>query len=227
MTIPRAAVTATLATLFSTGVTAAIAAQVIDQGVLEIRRNNALVGEEQFRIERTNRRQVAIIVRSTTRYPASARMELTALIELDADGYPIAAQFDNAGPNAARAVVTANQRAVSVQILPEVGENWVANFRRPPGLVFLSEMQFAPFLVSPIPGTEIKGVDLADREVRDVVVTEEGDVTEIVGGRPIRARLVSIASDAGQILLWYVDNRLVKAEIPSIAVSATRREVEP
>ena len=139
MSMPHAAVTATLATLFSTGMTAAIAAQVVDQGVLEIRRNDVLVAEEQFRIERTNNRQVAVTIRSTVRY-LSSRLELTALIELDADGYPVAAQFDNVGPNAERAVVTVSRRAASVRILPEVGENWVANFRRPPGLVFLSEM---------------------------------------------------------------------------------------
>ncbi len=226
MTLAHGVVTATLA-LFSTATTAAIGAQVIDQGVLEIRRNDALVAEEQFRIERTDRRQVAITIRSTAYYLNGEPMELTALIELDANGYPIAAQFDNAGPNAERAVVTVDQRAASVQILPEVGENWVASFRRPPSLLFLSELQFAPFLVSPIPGTGIKGVDLAGREVRDVTVTEGGEVTEIVGGRPTRARLVTVTSDAGLIRLWYVDNRLIKAEIPSIAVSATRREVDP
>ena len=221
----QAALVATLATGFSLCSTAVVG-QVIDEGVFEIRRQDALVAEEEFRVERTNRRQIAVTIRSTARYFGDPRMELTALIELDAEGFPVDAQFDRAGATAERTMVTVSQRAVSFQVLPEVGENVVLNFRRPAGLIFLSNLQLAPFLVRPVPGPEIKGMDLTGRVVRDVTVTDGGEVAVMVGDQSVRAHLVSVSSDGGQIHLWYVDNRLVKVEVPAFALSATRRVAE-
>ncbi len=198
-------------------------AQIIDQGVLEIRRNNRIIGEETFRIERTDLRGVALTVYSTARYRDDDNTELTALIELDRDGQPLAAQFDNSGPPAERAVVTLDARVVSYRVLSPAGDNWGGTFRRPSGLVFWMDNQFAPYLVAPAPGTGIRGVDIVDRELHDVEISDLGEVSETVGGETVRARLVSAVADGEQIKLWYVQDRLVKVEIPALAILVVRR----
>lgn len=199
------------------------AAQVIDQGVLEIRRDNRIIGEESFRIERTELRGVAVTIHSTARYRDDNNTELTALLELDRDGQPLAAQFDHSGPPAERAVVTLDARSVSYRVLSPTGDNWGGTFRRPPAIMFWMRNQFAPFLVAPIPGTEIRGVDIVDRELRDVVVSDLGEVSETVAGEVVRARLFSAVADGEQIRLWYVRNQLVRVEIPSLSILAMRR----
>ena len=198
-------------------------AQVIDQGVLEIRRDNRIVGEESFRIERTDLRGVAVTIHSTARYRDNSNTELTALLELDRDGQPLAAQFDHSGPPAERAVVTLDARSVSYRILSPAGDNWGGTFRRPPAVVFWMQNQFAPFLVAPIAGTETRGIDLVARELRDVEVSDLGEVNETIGGEVVRARLISAVADGEQIRLWYVRNQLVRVEIPSLSILAIRR----
>jgi hypothetical protein len=198
-------------------------AQIIDQGVLEIRRNNRIVGEETFRIERTEQRGVAVTIHSTARYRDDNNTELLALIELDRDGQPVAAQFDNSGPPAERAVVTLDARVVSYRILSPAGDNWGGTFRRPAGIVFWMANQFAPYLVAPVPGTGIRGVDIHDRELRDVQISDLGEVSETIRGETVQARLFSAVADGEEIKLWYVQNRLMKVEIPALSILAVRR----
>jgi hypothetical protein len=199
---------------------------MIDQGVLEIHRNTTLVAQETFQIERTPGRGLAVTIRSTVRYDDS-RAELTALIELDTAGYPFAAQFDHSGPPPERAMVTLDARAVTYRILTQTGNNWEGNFRRPAGLVFWNEKLFAPYLVAPAitPGT--RGIDLSGRQVRHVELIDGGTATETLGSKPTQARFVTLTSEGDRILLWYVDDRLMKVEIPAQAVSAVRRSSEP
>ncbi len=198
-------------------------AQIIDQGVFEIRRNNRIIGEETFRIEGTEQRGVAVTIYSTARYRDDDNTELTALIELDRDGQPLAAQFDNSGPPAERAVVTLDARFVSYRILSPAGDNWGGTFRRPAGIMFWMANQFAPYLVAPVPGTGIQGIDIHDRELRDVQVSDLGEVSETIGGTTVRARLISAVADGEQIKLWYVQNQLMKVEIPAVSIVAVRR----
>jgi len=198
-------------------------AQIIDQGVFEIRRNNRIIGEETFRIEGTEQRGVAVTIYSTARYRDDDNTELTALIELDRDGQPLAAQFDNSGPPAERAVVTLDARVVSYRILSPAGDNWGGTFRRPAGIMFWMANQFAPYLVAPVPGTGIQGIDIHDRELRDVQVSDLGEVSETIGGTTVRARLISAVADGEQIKLWYVQNQLMKVEIPAVSIVAVRR----
>lgn len=197
-------------------------AQTIDQGILEIRRNDRVVAEESFRIERTNSRGIDITVNSTARYNEGANVVLTSLIELDRDGQPVAAQFDRSGPPGEPseiAVITVDPRRVSYRVLSPEGDNWGGNFRRPAALMFWNESQFAPYLVAPTPGTSVQAIDVAGRRVRELVeVRDEGSEDG--------ARVFSVNSEGIQIRLWYDDDRLMRLEIPSLSVVAIRRTVQ-
>ncbi len=196
--------------------------QIIDEGVLEIRRGTSVVGEEKFRIERVGRQGEAVIVRSTARYPpSSAAVVFAAVIELDAEGLPVAAQFDQAGPPEAKTLIRVHDRRFTVRLLSPTGEQ-SGDYRRPNRLVLWTYSVFAPYLVAPLPVASAVGLAFDGRQVPQIEVVDEGLVTKSFAGRTVRARSVSIRAEGDRMTLWYLENRLIRAEIPSRGLIAVR-----
>lgn len=207
------------------GVAMAQTSRLLDEGTLIIMINNSVIGNERFELRAGRGNDTAgFTVRSTASYPPDAPMDrLAAVVEFDTDSLPTGAQFDLGGVEQRRTLIDIGARRITIRIVSPTGEEWGEHRRRAP-VLFLIDSIFAQYIMPPrTSSATFHGITSAGRVYRRVTVRDGGLVRTRVGTTQRALRLVTIAGEPNELLLYYDERgRLIKLEVPGRALLVVR-----
>ncbi len=197
---------------------------VLETGVIIVRRGDSVVAREDFEL-RDGRSGGApgFTLRTTARYGYDLAAGLrTGVIEFEPDSQPAVAQFSTGGPAARRTLATIGARRITIRTVSPSTEA-SGQYRRDRPVMVLSDSLFALYLWRPgAKGAGVHGVTATGEMMDEVAVQDRGLVTGVLQGRRAQLHHVSVSGSGMEILLWYEDDTLVRAEVPRSGIVAER-----